>query len=79
MRQEECPCLTWQYIEGKNGEKEYSKTKIYTPFLQKCLMIFEDAIRRLEKTYTTNKWLIFVNMTTLYLMVGKVTVKGQPA
>ena len=45
----------WQYIEDENAEKDYSKTKIYMPFLQKCLMIFEEAIRRLGKTHTTNK------------------------
>lgn len=60
MRQEECPCLIWQYIEDENGEKDFTKTEIYMPFLQKCLMIFEEAIRRLEKTYTTNKCLIIV-------------------
>lgn len=42
------------YIE-ENAEKDYSKTKIYMPFLHKCLMILEEAIKRLRKTHTTNK------------------------
>lgn len=47
------------YIE-ENAEKDYSKTKIYMPFLQKCLMILEEAIKRLRKTHTTIQWLTVV-------------------
>ncbi|XP_058409245.1 uncharacterized protein LOC131412973 [Diceros bicornis minor] len=46
---EECPSLIWKYIEDENGEKAYSTTEIYMLFLQNCLMVFEEAIRSLEK------------------------------
>lgn len=51
--QEECPSLTWKYIEDKNIEKDYSKTEMYMLFLQNCLMIFEEAIKSLEKDELT--------------------------
>lgn len=51
--QEECPSLTWKYIEDENGEKDYSKTEMYMLFLQNCLMIFEEAIKCLKKDELT--------------------------
>lgn len=32
------------------GKEDYSKTEIVKPFLQNCLKIFEDKIRKLPKT-----------------------------
>lgn len=60
--------LRWEW-------KDYSKTKIYMLFLQKCLMIFEEAIRNLKKkrktliqqTYDS----VLCNVTALYLKRGK--------
>lgn len=53
MGQEECPSLIWKYIEGKSGEKDDSKTEVYMLFLQNSLMIFEEAIKNLEKEELT--------------------------
>lgn len=51
--QEECPSLIWKYIDDENGEKDYSEIEVYMLFLQNCLMIFEEAIKSLEKDELT--------------------------
>nr|XP_012606182.1 uncharacterized protein LOC105863530 isoform X1 [Microcebus murinus] len=53
MGKEECPSLIWKYIEDENEEKDYSTTEIYMLFIQNCLMIFEEAVRSLEKDKLT--------------------------
>lgn len=67
--------LRWEW-------KDYSKTKIYMLFLQKCLMIFEEAIRNLKKkkkpSYNKHMTQFYV-IWLLYISRGeKVTIKGQP-
>ena len=47
--EDKCSSLIWKYTEDESREKDYSTTEMYMPFFQNCLMIFEEAIRSLEK------------------------------
>lgn len=56
--------VTSEYTEDENRLKKKKKItrkiEIYMLSLQRHLVVFEEAIKRLEETQTTNKWIIFM-------------------
>lgn len=53
-------------------EKEnYGKTEIYVLFLWNCLMIFEEAVRNLEKDELATQWIVQCYVKTATLLQWK--------